>query len=103
MSHSRRVGCCNINNRPWEAAATTGGSTSFGSIRRAKQILANCVAEEDPMCRHAKRFTVGVLAGAVYLAGGFSFSPAAQAEPPNFGPNPNVGWYSYNRTFIPVS
>ena len=46
------------------------------------------------MCRHAGRFTVGVLAGAVYLAGGFSFSPAAQAEPPNFAPNPNVRWYS---------
>ena len=46
------------------------------------------------MSRHAGRFTVGILAGAVYLAGSFSFSPAAQGEPPNFAPNPNVGWYS---------
>ena len=53
------------------------------------------------MSRHAGRFTVGVLAGAVYLAGSFSFSSAAQAEPPNFARNPNVGWYSYSRTFIP--
>jgi hypothetical protein len=53
------------------------------------------------MSRHAGRFTVGVLASAVYLIGSFSFSPAAQVEPPNFAPNPNVGWYSYSRTFIP--
>jgi hypothetical protein len=42
------------------------------------------------MSRHGGSFTVGVLAGAVYLAGSFSFSPAAQAEPPNFAPNPMV-------------
>ena len=46
------------------------------------------------MSRQAGTFTAGVLAGAVYLAGSFSFSPAAQGEPPNFAPNPNVGWYS---------
>src|SRR5258705_616926 len=48
---------------------------------------------------HAGTFTVGVLVGAVYLAGGLSFS--AMAEPPNFAPNPSVGWYAYNRLFIP--
>ena len=55
------------------------------------------------MSRHAGSFTAGVLAGAVYLAGSFSFSPAAPAEPPNFAPNPNIGWYSYKREFIPPS
>jgi len=53
------------------------------------------------MCRHAGTFTVGLLAGAVYLAGSFGFSSLAQAEPPNFAPNPDIGWYSYNRLFIP--
>src|SRR5262249_27544484 len=47
----------------------------------------------NPMSRS---FTIGVLAGAVYLAGSFS----ATAEPPNFAPNPSVGWYAYNRLFI---
>jgi hypothetical protein len=41
------------------------------------------------------------VAGAVYLAGGLSFSAMAQDEPPNFAPNRNVGWYAYNRLFIP--
>src|SRR5262245_2984189 len=43
----------------------------------------------------------GVLAGAVYLAGALSFSAMAQGTPPNFAPNPNVGWYAYNRLFMP--
>src|SRR5438046_7581705 len=51
------------------------------------------------MSRHAGTFTVGVLAGVVYLAGSFSFS--AMAEPPNFAHNPSIGWYAYNRLFIP--
>jgi hypothetical protein len=42
-----------------------------------------------------------VVAGAVYLAGGLSFSAMAQDEPPNFAPNRNVAWYAYNRLFIP--
>ena len=52
------------------------------------------------MSRHAGTFTVGLLAGAVYLSGSFGFSSLAQAEPPNFAPNPDIGWYSYNRLFI---
>jgi hypothetical protein len=51
------------------------------------------------MSRHAGSFTAGVLAGAVYLAGSSSFS--AMAEPPNFAPNPNIGWFAYNRLLIP--
>jgi len=39
------------------------------------------------------------LAGAVYLAGGLSFSAMAQGTPPNFAHSPN-GWYAYNRLFI---
>ncbi len=42
-----------------------------------------------------------VLAGAVYLAGSLSFSAMAQGTPPNFAPNSSVGWYAYNRLFIP--
>ena len=52
------------------------------------------------MSRHAGTFAVGLLAGAVYLAGSVGFSSLAQAEPPNFAPNPDIGWYSYNRLFI---
>jgi len=50
------------------------------------------------MSRHAGSLT-GVLAGAVYLAG--SFSALAQGTPPNFAPDASVGWYAYNRIFIP--
>jgi hypothetical protein len=61
-----------------------------------------CVAEENPMSRHAANLTGGVFAGAVYLAGSLSFSATAQGVlPPNFAPNPSVGWYAYNRLFIP--
>ena len=49
------------------------------------------------MCRHAG--STGVLAGAVYLAG-LSLSAMAQGAPPNFAPNPSIGWYSYSRAFI---
>src|SRR5438876_12398529 len=52
------------------------------------------------MSRHAGNFTRGVLASAVYLAGGLSFSAMAQSAPPNFAHSPN-GWYAYNRLFIP--
>src|SRR5437879_4734757 len=52
------------------------------------------------MSGHAGYLT-GVLASAVYLAGSVSFSAMAQGTPPNFAPNPSVGWYAYNRQFIP--
>jgi hypothetical protein len=63
------------------------------------------------MSRHAGFVARAGLAGAVYLAGslsfsvlGFSFlafSAMAQGTPPDFAPNPSVGWYAYNRMFIP--
>jgi hypothetical protein len=53
------------------------------------------------MSSHAGSFPRGVLAGAVYLAGSLSGSAMAQGTPPNFAPNSNVGWYAYNRLFIP--
>jgi hypothetical protein len=52
------------------------------------------------MPRYAGCFTA-VVAGAVYLAAGLSFSAIAQSTPPDFAPNPSVGWYSYSRDFIP--
>ncbi|HLQ89184.1 MAG TPA: hypothetical protein VK148_03995 [Xanthobacteraceae bacterium] len=51
------------------------------------------------MFRHAGNFTRGVVAGTVYLAG--SFSAMAQGTPPDFAPNSSIGWYAYNRLFIP--
>jgi hypothetical protein len=53
------------------------------------------------LSRYAGNVTRGLLAGAVYLAGSFGIASLAQAEPPNFAPNPDIGWYSYNRLFIP--
>src|SRR5260370_39051001 len=50
------------------------------------------------MSRRAGNLT-GVLAGAVYLAG--SFSALAQGTPPNFAADASIGWYAYNRIFIP--
>ena len=49
------------------------------------------------MLRHAS--LAGVLACAIYLAGGLSFSAIAQAAPPDF--QSPTGWYSYSRDFIP--
>ena len=54
------------------------------------------------MLGHSGSFTGGVLAGAVYVAGSLSFSAMAQGvSPPNFAPNASIGWYAYNRQFIP--
>jgi hypothetical protein len=47
------------------------------------------------MSRHAAKLRVGT----VCLLASLSFS--AQAAPPEFAPNPSVGWYAYNRLFIP--
>ncbi len=52
------------------------------------------------MLRHAGRST-GVLVGAVYLAGSLSWSATAQGTRPSFAPNASIGWYAYNRQFIP--
>jgi hypothetical protein len=52
------------------------------------------------MYRYAGYFT-GVLAGAAYLAGSLSFSAMAQGTPPDFAPSASIGWYAYNRLFIP--
>jgi hypothetical protein len=55
------------------------------------------------MSRHGRNVTLGVLAGTVYLAASLHGSAMAQgaSSPPNFAPNPGVGWYAYNRLFIP--
>lgn len=44
---------------------------------------------------------MGVLAGAISLAASLHFSAVAQGAPPDFAPNPDVGWFAYNRLFIP--
>ena len=53
------------------------------------------------MSRHAGSFTAGVLASAVCLTGGLSSAAIAQGFPPNFAPSADIGWYAYNRQFIP--
>jgi hypothetical protein len=53
------------------------------------------------MSRRGGSFRGSVVAGGFYLAASLSFSALAQDEPPNFAPNRNVGWYAYNRLFIP--
>jgi hypothetical protein len=64
-------------------------------------VLTHRLLEEEEMSGHAGNVTAGVLAGAVYLVGSLSFSAMAESEPPDFAPNPNIGWYAYNRIFIP--
>jgi len=53
------------------------------------------------MYAHAGKSAGGTLVSAVYLAGSLSFSAMAQGVPPNFAPNASIGWYAYNRQFIP--
>src|ERR1700687_2623138 len=54
------------------------------------------------MSKHGGSFTVGVLSGAVYLTSSLSFpAMAAGVSPPDFAPNPSVGWFAYAREFIP--
>jgi hypothetical protein len=53
------------------------------------------------LSRHTVDLTRGVLAGVAYLAGSLNFSAMAQGTPPNLAPNASVGWYAYNRAFIP--
>src|SRR6202035_1662503 len=55
------------------------------------------------MFRHAGDFTRGVLAGAVCLGCCVSLAAMAGGAPPNFAPDPGIGWYAYNRLFIPPS
>src|SRR6266853_780118 len=52
------------------------------------------------MLRHADNFG-GAFAGASFLACCLSVSALAQGLPPNFAPDASVGWYAYNRIFIP--
>ena len=60
------------------------------------------------MSTHAGTFTAAgtltasLLAGLICLAGGASFSAvAAPGAPPDFAPDASIGWYAYNRVFIP--
>ena len=53
------------------------------------------------MFRCGGNFTAGVLVGVFSLATGSGFPAMAQSLPPNFAPDRNVGWYAYNRLFIP--
>ena len=54
------------------------------------------------MSRPAANLTITVLAGALGLAAGASYSAMAQgAARPDFAPSASIGWYAYNRIFIP--
>ena len=46
-------------------------------------------------------YLTGVLAGAVCLAGSLSSTAMAQGTTPDFAPDASIGWYAYNRIFIP--
>src|SRR5258708_10251489 len=46
-------------------------------------------------------FRAGAIVGMFSLAAGSGFPAMAQSAPPNFAPGGNVGWYAYNRIFIP--
>jgi hypothetical protein len=57
--------------------------------------------KEEAMSTHAGKLTRGLIVA--LLCGAASLTPAtmAQAAPPDFAPNPNIGWYAYTRMFIP--
>lgn len=42
----------------------------------------------------------GALASSIYLSASLNLSAMAQGAPPNFAPDPSIGWYAYNRQFI---
>ena len=52
------------------------------------------------MSRHSRWFRRCVLVGAALLCGA-SVSALAQSAPPNFAPNPSIGWYNYGRQYMP--
>jgi hypothetical protein len=52
------------------------------------------------MFRHAGTFAGCALAGAC-LAGSLSLAAMAQGTKPDFAPDASIGWYAYNRIFIP--
>jgi hypothetical protein len=49
----------------------------------------------------ARKSAAAAFASAAYLAGSLGLSTTAQSAPPNFAPHASVGWYAYNRQFIP--
>ena len=53
------------------------------------------------MFRHAGNFASGALAGALCLAASLCDTAMAQGARPDFAPNSSIGWYAYNRLFIP--
>ncbi len=53
------------------------------------------------MYTHAGKSAAAALASGLYLASGLGFSTSAQSAPPDFAPHASVGWYAYNRQFIP--
>src|SRR5215472_4223206 len=53
------------------------------------------------MYRPAAKLTIGVLAHAFCLAAVNHSAMAQGASRPDFAPNASVGWYAYNRIFIP--
>jgi hypothetical protein len=55
---------------------------------------------ENRMSWYRSHFT-SVFGAAVCLAGSLSFAGLAAAAPPDFAPDASIGWYSYNRQFIP--
>src|SRR5580704_10636508 len=47
------------------------------------------------------KYIASAVAGAVCLVSSLSFSAMAQGTLPNFAPDSTIGWYAYNRQFIP--
>jgi hypothetical protein len=64
-------------------------------------MMAEGIEEENPMSRHARDLARAVLTGALYLAANSSFVAMAQSAPPDFAPDASIGWYAYDRIFIP--
>jgi hypothetical protein len=70
---------------------------SFGNAVDA--LVLRYVAEEDPMSRGTK-FAGTVLVGVICLTGSLSSAMGGEGRL-DFAPNRSIGWYAYNRVFIP--
>ena len=52
------------------------------------------------MTRHARHFTLDLLAAVCFVSSVSISALAADGPPPNFAPHANAGWFAFSRTFI---
>src|SRR5258708_23827946 len=98
MSRSRATDACSRRSR--RKFASRGQQGCAENCYSLFVDIGSPCRRGKPMPSHAGNFMLGGLAGTVCLAGSLNFPAMAQGpSPPNL--NSSVGWYAYNRLFIP--